>query len=95
MGVEYLILRPRIEEDNMLSMKNEKYYSKVSKTNVVEHVTKNYNNNQTKRFALKGKNIVRKFSICKKIGHQAKDYKNKAPFRKCKRGNIPQAHVIR
>lgn len=97
MGVEDLILRLRIEEDNKVSLKTENHSSMSSKANVVEHVAKNHNKSNKKWLAAKGKNFAKKFSgkcfICNKVGHQAKDCRSKAQSGKPKKGSVPQAHV--
>ncbi|KAH1097180.1 hypothetical protein J1N35_014101 [Gossypium stocksii] len=61
MGVEDLILRLRIGDDNKLSMKNENYSLMVLTEKVVEHVAKNHNKIHNKRLTIKGKSITKKF----------------------------------
>jgi len=83
MGVKYLILRLKVENDNKLFRKKKKAKSSsiAPKVNLMEQVVKFHNKNQKAKLVENGKIIAKlngKCFICNKTRHLAKCCKNKA-----------------
>lgn len=80
-GVEYLIFRLKVENDNKLFRRKAKSSSIAPKVNLMEQVVKFHNKNQKTKLVEKGK-IIAKFNVkcftCNKTRHLAKCCKNKA-----------------